>query len=218
MKHIKLFEQFIAENKNDPFTAYIEDKRRPGGTDKDIMNDYGLQVKNRDRDGFDVVGYKADIEAFVADYSIILDEEPMLVETKTTINEAELRVGRDEPIARAIIAYFYAVEGTPEGDAIRAMRLNPVRSEINPKQAQAQGLGGWAKDGVKAMSGGMRVPSDVSISNAITLAADNGKSYYFDDTDFVEGDETIVRNTHKIGFREFVDALVKLGVIEAPKY
>lgn len=135
-----------------------------------------------------------------------------------TLNEAQLKVGRDEPIAKAIIAYFYAVEGTPDGDAVRAMRLNPNRGDINPKQAQALGLSGWAKEGVKAMSGGMRVPSDVSISNAITLAADNGKSYYFDDTDFVEGDKTIVRNTHKIGFREFVEALVKLGVIEAPKY
>lgn len=135
-----------------------------------------------------------------------------------TLNEAQLKAGRDEPIAKAIIAYFYAVEGTSEGDAIRAMGLNPNRGDINPKQAQALSLSGWAKEGVKAMSGGMRVPSEVSISNAIELAADNGKSYYFDGTDFVEGDETIVRNTHKIGFREFIDAIVGLGVIEAPSY
>lgn len=82
MKHIKLYEQFINEKKDELFTAYIEDKRNPGGSDKDIMDDYGLQVKNRDRNGFDIVGYKADIEAFINDYSIVLDDEIQVYEAK----------------------------------------------------------------------------------------------------------------------------------------
>lgn len=80
-------ESKIVEKKEELFTAYIEDKRKPGGSDKEIMNDYGLEVKNRDRDGFDVVGRKEDIEAFADDYSIILDEIT-LVESK--VNEAEV--------------------------------------------------------------------------------------------------------------------------------
>lgn len=134
------------------------------------------------------------------------------------LNEAKLKPGRDEPIAKAIIAYFYAVEGTSEGDVVRGMGEHPIRSDINPKDNEMIGLGGWAKDAVKAISGARRVPGNVMLGTVVTLAADNGKSYYFDGTEFVEGDKTIVKNVHKIGFREFVDALVKKGVIEAPKY
>ena len=134
------------------------------------------------------------------------------------INEAKLKAGRDEPIAKAIIAYFYAVEGTPEGDVVRGMGQNPIRSDVSPKSEEMMQFSGWTKDGVRALSGARRIPSSVMLGNVVALAADNGKSYYFDDADFVEGDKTIVRNTHKIGFREFVDELVKLGVIEAPKY
>lgn len=134
------------------------------------------------------------------------------------VNEAKLKAGRDEPIAKAIVAYFYAVEDTPEGDALRKKRQHPIRSDINPKHNEMIGLGGWAKDGVKAISGARRVPGKVMLGQVITLAADNGKSYYFDGVEFVEGDKTIIRRTDKMGFREFVDALVKQGVIEAPKY
>jgi hypothetical protein len=81
-------ESVVTEKKDEIFTAYIADKRKPGGSDKDIMDDYGLQVKNRDRDGFDVVGYKADIEAFAADHSIVLDDIT-LAESK--VNEAEIK-------------------------------------------------------------------------------------------------------------------------------
>lgn len=88
MKHIKLFEQFISEMKAGDYIAYIDDKRKPGGTDKEIMNDYSLQVMNRTRTGFEIMGALEDIEAFVADYNIILDEEPRMNES--VINEAKL--------------------------------------------------------------------------------------------------------------------------------
>ena len=80
MKHIKLFEQFITEKKADDYIAYIDDKRSPGGTDKEIMDDYSLQVMNRTKSGFEIMGALADIEAFVEEYSIILDEEPYMAE------------------------------------------------------------------------------------------------------------------------------------------
>ena len=80
MKHIKQFEQFVTEKKAVDYIAYIDDKRSPGGTDKEIMDDYSLQVMNRTKSGFEIMGALADIEAFVEEYSIILDEEPYMAE------------------------------------------------------------------------------------------------------------------------------------------
>ena len=80
MKHIKQFEQFVTEKKAVDYIAYIDDKRSPGGTDKEIMDDYSLQVLNRTKSGFDIKGALADIEAFIEEYSIILDEEPSVAE------------------------------------------------------------------------------------------------------------------------------------------
>ena len=80
MKHIKQFEQFVTEKKAVDYIAYIDDKRSPGGTDKEIMDDYSLQVLNRTKSGFDIKGALEDIEAFIEEYSIILDEEPYMAE------------------------------------------------------------------------------------------------------------------------------------------
>ena len=80
MKHIKQFEQFVTEKKAIDYVAYIDDKRSPGGTDKEIMDDYSLQVLNRTKSGFDIKGALEDIEAFIEEYSIILDEEPSVAE------------------------------------------------------------------------------------------------------------------------------------------
>ena len=80
MKHIKQFEQFVTEKKAVDYIAYIDDKRSPGGTDKEIMDDYSLQVLNRTKSGFDIKGALEDIEAFIEEYSIILDEEPSVAE------------------------------------------------------------------------------------------------------------------------------------------
>lgn len=78
MKHLQLFEQFV-NGKEEKFFVYIEDDRKPGGTDKEINADYGLEVKNRDNDGFEIVGSKEDIEAFVEDYGIILEPDAIQV-------------------------------------------------------------------------------------------------------------------------------------------
>lgn len=131
------------------------------------------------------------------------------------INES-LKAGRDEPIARAIIAYRYAVEGSGREKALFDMGLNPDRTDSNPDQMEY--LSGWGKDVVKALSGARRVPSKYMTGTVITLAADNGKSYYFDDVDFVEGDKTIIPNAMKLTWTEFIDELIKLKVIEEPKY
>ena len=50
--------------------AYIEDSRRPGGSDKSIKKTYNLDVEDRSSDGFYVAGSKEDIEDFINDYSI----------------------------------------------------------------------------------------------------------------------------------------------------
>lgn len=46
MKHVKLFEQFVNE-KEELYTAYIEDGREPGGTDKEIKKDYDIEASLR---------------------------------------------------------------------------------------------------------------------------------------------------------------------------
>jgi hypothetical protein len=56
------------------------------------------------------------------------------------------------------------------------------------------------------------------MGDVITIAANNGNSYYFDGSDFVEGDKTIISRIDKIKKREFIDELIKLKIIETPKY
>jgi hypothetical protein len=107
MKHVKLFEQFIAEKKAEDYIAYIDDKRSPGGTDKEIMNDYSLQVLNRTKSGFDIKGALEDIEAFIEEYGIILDEEPSAVNeeasTKSTDINAELGMKPNSGLAKELL-------------------------------------------------------------------------------------------------------------------
>ena len=56
------------------YTTRINDSRRPGGSNKEIKKDYNLEVLDRDSSGFDVTGSKEDIEAFIEDYGVIVDE------------------------------------------------------------------------------------------------------------------------------------------------
>ena len=79
-KVLESFEQFVTEKKAIDYVAYVDDKRSPGGTDKEIMDDYSLQVLNRTKSGFDIKGTLEAIEAFIEDYGIILDEEPSVAE------------------------------------------------------------------------------------------------------------------------------------------
>jgi hypothetical protein len=132
------------------------------------------------------------------------------------LNEATLKEGRDEALANAILAYFYAVEGTPEGDAVRALPGNPIR--YDGQVGEQAGLSAWGKDVVKNLSGARRCPSDFMLGNVVTIAANNGNSYYFDGSEFVEGDKTIIKGTNKMKYREFIGELIKLKIIETPKY
>jgi hypothetical protein len=52
------------------YIAYIEESRRPGGSDRSIKKTYNLDVEDRTSDGFYVIGAKEDIEDFINDYSI----------------------------------------------------------------------------------------------------------------------------------------------------
>ena len=132
------------------------------------------------------------------------------------LNEGTLKAGRDESLASAILAYFYAVEGTPEGDAVQALPGNPIR--YDGEVSEQDGLSAWGKDVVKELSGARRVPGDFMIGNVVTIAANNGKSYYFDGGEFVEGDKTIIKGTNKMKYREFIGELIKLKIIETPTY
>lgn len=132
------------------------------------------------------------------------------------INEATLKPGKDEDLAKGIIAYFYAPEGTPEAEELFSKGLNPLRGDSEPQQQE--GLSGWGKDAVRALSGARRIPSDFMLGNVISIAADNGQTYYFDGGDFVEGDKTIIKGAMKMTMREFLEELIKLEVIEKPTY
>lgn len=132
------------------------------------------------------------------------------------LNEAKLKAGRDEALANAILAYFYAVDGTPEGDAVQALPGNPIRYDGDV--GEQAGLSAWGKDVVKDLSGARRCPSDFMMGDVITIAANNGNSYYFDGSDFVEGDKTIISGINKMKYREFIAELIKLKIIETPTY
>jgi hypothetical protein len=56
------------------YIARINDSREPGGSDLEIKNDYNLEVLDRDSSGFGVIGSKEDIESFIEDYGVIVDE------------------------------------------------------------------------------------------------------------------------------------------------
>ena len=131
------------------------------------------------------------------------------------LNEG-LKAGRDEPIAKAIIAYHYAVEGSGREQALFDMGLHPSRYDSNPGEQES--LSGWGKDAVRALSGARRIPSKYMTGTVVTLAADNGNSYYFDGGDFVEGSKTIIPGAFKLTWTEFIDELIKLKVIEQPTY
>ena len=135
---------------------------------------------------------------------------------ESLVNEAKLKEGRDEALANAILAYFYAVDGTPEGDAVQALPGNPIRYDGDV--GEQAGLSAWGKDVVKDLSGARRCPSDFMMGDVITIAANNGNSYYFDGSDFVEGDKTIISGINKMKYREFIAELIKLKIIETPTY
>jgi hypothetical protein len=71
----KVLESAISEKKEELYIAHVDDSRKPGGSDKEIKNDYNLEVRDRDNSGFDIVGSKEDIQAFVDDYGIILADD-----------------------------------------------------------------------------------------------------------------------------------------------
>ena len=73
MKHIKTFESFL--NEAELYIAHVDDSRKPGGSDKNIKKNHNLEVRNRDKDGFDIVGSKEDIEAFIDEYDIFLEDD-----------------------------------------------------------------------------------------------------------------------------------------------
>jgi len=86
MKHVKTFESFVNESANESkkelFIAHIDDSREPGGSDEEIKKDYDLEVRDRDGDGFDVVGSQEDIQAFVNDYGIFLQDDIVSLDEK----------------------------------------------------------------------------------------------------------------------------------------
>ena len=74
MKHIQEFGQFVSEKKEEKYIAHVDDNRKPGGSDSQIKKDYGLEVKNRNYSGFDIIGAKEDVDAFINDYALMFTD------------------------------------------------------------------------------------------------------------------------------------------------
>lgn len=131
------------------------------------------------------------------------------------INEG-MKPGKDTELAYAIIKALYAERDTEEGAAIS--RLGGRESLPGGTADEMMYLSGFDKDSVKAVAKGrVRVPSKFMMGELIAAAADNGNSYYFDG-EFVENSKSIPGTKKGMPFRDFIDALVKAGIIEAPTY
>ena len=89
-KKDKAFESTVTEKKEEIYRCYVEDDRKPGGSDRDIKNDYDLEVTARDRRGFWIQGALDNLNAFIEDYNVYLEEEPFLVD-ESKVNEAEVK-------------------------------------------------------------------------------------------------------------------------------
>lgn len=126
MKHIKLYENWLNENSGKKFRAYINDSRKPGGSNSDIKKSYDLNVENRNRDGFDVVGKKEDIEAFIDDYAVVLQNEMeedgsyTLDMLKKLIPGAEFEEAEDmefdEDDYRSVESFIITIPGLGKGE------------------------------------------------------------------------------------------------------
>lgn len=131
------------------------------------------------------------------------------------LNEG-LKVGRDQDLAKEIIAVLYAKRDTPEGEALKAAGGMVAGGSTTREEMY---LSGWNKDSVKALHGSkVRVPGKFMLGTLIEVAADNGKSYYFDGGVFVEGDKDVKGTKTGMDFRDFVDILVKKKIINKPTY
>jgi hypothetical protein len=138
MKHTKTFSQFIDEKKDEKYIAHVNDGREPGGSDKDIKKDYNLDVENRDNDGFDIVGSKEDVQAFIDDYGIILDDEIALVESAGYIEVMDLT-----RVANALGEVQRVWTEWKSGPATEP-------SDIKPAQKDLKGwIDRWFKDNIK---------------------------------------------------------------------
>ena len=133
MKHIKLFEQFINEKKSETYVAYVDDKREPGGSDEEIKNDYNLDVKDRNSSGFSIVGAKEDIEAFIDDYGIILDDE---IQVNEKAYQMTGMYGAKGIVGKVLFAFKKEIEKIKfEGDVQDTLKeLNQVWSKWADKE------------------------------------------------------------------------------------
>jgi hypothetical protein len=127
-----------------------------------------------------------------------------------------LKPGRDEEIAKGILGLYWAPDGSGREDVLYDMGLHPNRTDS--KVGQTVSYSAWGKDIVKALSGAKRVPSEVMVGNVVALAAGNGKSYYFDGGDFVEGSQTIIPNALNMTWTQFIAELINQGIIAEPIY
>jgi hypothetical protein len=132
MKHISSFENFLNEKKDVKHTARIEDSRKPGGSDKDIKDDYSLDVEDRDNKGFNIVGAKEDIEAFIKDYGMGPDVEIEVYES-ASINEGKKPKSWDTMFAMNAIRDYEDGKFDPDDDASLAKWEKDYNGGVAPK-------------------------------------------------------------------------------------
>jgi len=240
MKRIQLFEQFIKEGKFDkPIKLSVKKSRKNPYTFSHKMDNdelyklffiaMGKEVADKEElDGYKDTDYK---KARIDIFNIMMSRGANPYRDKRTwaddweeeeydideqfVNEA-LKVGRDQDLANEIIAVLYAERDTPEGEALKAAGGMVAGGSTTGEEMY---LSIWNKDSVKALHGSkVRVPGKVMLGTLIGVAADNGKSYYFDGGVFVEGDKDVKGAKVGMDFRDFVDILVKKKIINKPTY
>jgi len=122
---------------------------------------------------------------------------------------------KDKNTAQAILAYFYASEGTKEAKKIS----NPLGSEevwefFGLDNNDLEMLQQISKSKINTSS----IPSSLTMRNVVAVVADNGKQYAFDERDFTEDGDVIVSGAARLTNRAFLDELIKQGIIKKPTY
>jgi len=132
------------------------------------------------------------------------------------INEAQRMLGKqDKNIASAILAYFYAAEGTKEAKKISTpLESDTVWEFFGLDSDDIEMLQEISKSKLNVS----KIPASLTMRTIVAVAADNDKQYSFGDGDFKEDGDVIISGASEMTNRVFLDELIKQGIIKKPTY
>ena len=132
------------------------------------------------------------------------------------INEAQRMLGKqDKNIASAILAYFYAAEGTKEAKKISTpLESDTVWEFFGLDSDDIEMLQEISKSKLNVS----KIPASLTMRTIVAVAADNDKQYTLGDGDFKEDGDVIISGASEMTNRVFLDELIKQGIIKKPTY